>query len=71
MGTGTDAARAAGAGVHADVIDNFKDQLLIVLLRRLGSTVTIPVQEVDDTGRYVCSLSVTNGAFNFEVTEKQ
>lgn len=71
MGTGTNAARAAGAGIHADVIDNFKDQLLIVLLRRLGSTVTIPIQEVDDTGRYVCALSVTNGAFNFEVTEKQ
>lgn len=71
MGTGTDAARAAGAGIHADVIDNFKDQLLIVLLRRLGSTVTIPVQEVDDTGRYVCALSVTDGNFNFEVTKKQ
>jgi hypothetical protein len=71
MGTGTDAARAAGAGIHADVIDNFKDQLLIVLLRRLGSTVTIPVQEVDDTGRYVCAFSVTNGNFNFEVKQKQ
>lgn len=71
MGKGTDAARAAGAGLHADVIDDFKDQLLIVLLRRLGSTVTIPVREVDDTGRYVCSFSVKNDAFNFEVTEKQ
>lgn len=71
MGKGTDAARAAGAGLHADVIDDFKDQLLIVLLRRLGSAVTIPVREVDDTGRYVCSFSVKNDAFNFQVTEKQ
>ena len=51
MGKGTDAARAAGAGLHADVIDDF--------------------QEVDETGRFVCSFNVENGAFNFELTEKQ
>jgi hypothetical protein len=33
MGKGTDAARSAGAGLHADVIDDFKDQLLIAFLR--------------------------------------
>ena len=79
MGKGTDAARAAGAGLHADVIDDFKrlvaghvkDQLLIAFLRRLGSKVTIPVQEVDETRRFVCSFNVENGAFNFELTEKQ
>lgn len=71
MGTGTDAARAAGAGIHADVIDNFKDQLLIVLLLRLGGNVSIPVQEVDDTGGYVASFNVKDGAFNFEVSRKQ
>lgn len=71
MGKGTDAARAAGAGLHADVIDDFKDQLLIAFLRRLGNKVTIPVQEVDETGRFVCSFNVENGAFNFTLTEKQ
>lgn len=71
MGTGTDAARAAGAGIHADVIDNFKDQLLIVLLNRLGGKVSIPVAEVDATGRYVASFNVESGAFDFIVTEKQ
>ena len=58
-------------GKDADVIDDFKDQLLIAFLRRLGSKVTIPVQEVDETGRYVCSFNIENGAFNFVLTEKQ
>ena len=71
MGKGIDAARAAGAGLHADVIDDLKDQLLIVFLRRLGNKVTIPVHEVDDTGRFICSFNVENGAFNFVLTEKQ
>lgn len=71
MGKGTDLARMAGAGIHADVIDDFKDQLLIAFLRRLGSRVTIPVQEVDETGRFICSFNLENGAFNFELTEKQ
>lgn len=70
MGTGTDAARAAGAGLHADVIDNFKDQLLIVLLKRLGGKVSIPVAEVDDTGMDIVSMSVENRTFHFEVGKK-
>lgn len=71
MGTGIDAARAAGAGIHADVLDNFKDQLLIVLIRRLGGKVSIPVAEVDNTGGAVLSMSVRDGNFNFEVGAKQ
>ena len=71
MGKGTDAARAAGAGIHADVIDDFKDQLLIAFLRRLGNKVSIPVSEVDETGRFICSFNVENEIFNFTLTEKQ
>ena len=71
MGKGTDAARAVGAGLHADVIDDFKDQLLIALLRRLGSKVSIPVKEVDETGRFVCSFNIEGDAFNFTLAEKQ
>ena len=71
MGKGTNAARAAGAGAHADVIDDFKDQLLIALLRRLGGRVSIPVKEVDETGRFVCSFNIEDEAFNFVLTEKQ
>lgn len=71
MGKGTDAARAAGAVLHADVIDDFKDQLLIAFLRRLGGRVSIPVREVDETGSFVCSFNIENGAFNFMLSEKQ
>ncbi len=71
MGQGTNAARAAGAGLHADVIDDLKDQLLIAFLRRLGSKISIPVKEVDETGRFVCSFNVEGDAFNFTLTEKQ
>lgn len=35
MGKGIDLARNAGAGIHADVLDDFKDQLLVVFLKRL------------------------------------
>jgi hypothetical protein len=71
MGKGIEAARAAGAGLHADVIDDLKDQLLIAFLRRLGNKVTIPVQEVDETGRFLLSFNIENRAFNFTLTEKQ
>lgn len=72
MGKGIDLARAAGAGLHADVLDDFKDQLLIVLLKRLAKDgkVSVPVAEVDDTGRDLVSFSVNDGVFNFKVSKK-
>lgn len=72
MGKGIDMARAAGAGIHADVLDDFKDQLLVVLLKRLAKngSVAIPVTEVDDTGRDLVSFSVNDGIFNFVVSKK-
>jgi hypothetical protein len=70
MGKGTDLARQ-DAPEHAQVMDDFKDQLLIALLNRLGPTVTIPVSEVDDTGKYIVAFSVNDGVFNFEVRKKQ
>ena len=41
MGKGIDLARGidletGGIGLHADVLDDFKDQLLIVLLKRIA-----------------------------------
>lgn len=71
MGKGTDAARAAGGALHAQAIDDFKDQLLIALLHRLGDKVSIPVSEVDQTGRFVCLMNVTDGNFNFTLEQKQ
>lgn len=71
MGKGIDLARAAGAGVHADVIENFNEQLLIVFLKRLGGEVRIPVAEVDDTGQDLFVFSVNNGVFHFMLEKKQ
>jgi hypothetical protein len=70
MGKATDAARAAGATVHADLIDNLKEQLLIVFLKRLGGRVSIPVEEVDDTGHDLFALNFFDGVFNFEIQKK-
>lgn len=71
MGKGIDAARAAGAAEHAALLDDLKDQLLIVFLKRLGGKVSIPVAEVDDTGNDMLALSFVNGYFNFEARKKQ
>lgn len=70
MGTGTNLAREMGAKLHADVLDDFKDQLLIVFLKRLGGTVSIPLAEVDDTSQDNLAFSVVNGVFYFETRKK-
>lgn len=70
MGKGIDLARPH-APEHAALLDDLKDQLLIVLLKRLGGNVSIPVSEVDDTGGNVWLMNVRNGVFNFEVRKKQ
>lgn len=73
MGKGIDMARAAGAGIHADVLDDFKDQLLVCLLKRLmdkHGKVKVPVADVDATGDSTVSFSVDGGVFNFEVRKK-
>lgn len=70
MGRATDLARELGASVHADVIDAFKEQLLIVFLKRLGGKVSIPVSEVDDTGQDNLAFNVTDRVFHFEIRKK-
>jgi hypothetical protein len=69
MGKGVDLARE-DAPEHAAMIDDFKDQLLIAFLRRLGGKVSIPVKEVDETGSYLCAFHIENGAFHFVLTKK-
>ena len=71
MGKGIDAAREL-APEHAAVLDDFKDQLLIALIRRLvkNNCVSIPVSEVDDTGGLLLAFSVNDGCFNFELRKK-
>lgn len=71
MGKGIDAARPT-APEHAAVLDDFKDQLLIVFLKRLGGKVSIPVAEVDDTGQDMFAFRIDeNKVFHFETKRKQ
>lgn len=70
MGKGIDLARQE-ALEHAAVLDNFKDQLLIVLIKRLGGNVRLPIAEVDDTGGDLLAFNIEDGAFNFELRKKQ
>ena len=71
MGKGIDLARA-DAPEHVAVLDDFKDQLLIALIRRLAKNncVSIPVSEVDDTGGLLVAFSVNDGCFNFKLMKK-
>lgn len=69
MGKGIDLARA-DAPEHTALMDDFKDQLMIAFMRRLGGKVSIPVTEVDETGGYLLAFSINNGVFNFELRKK-
>lgn len=69
MGQGIDMVRQ-DSPLHAEVLDNFKDQLLIVLLKRLGPKVSISVEEMDDTCMDTVAFNVIDGVFNFEVRKK-
>jgi hypothetical protein len=73
MGKGIDMARTAGAGIHADVLDDLKDQLLVVFLKRLqalGHNLQFDVSEVDDTGRDIVSFRIEGSVFHFEMSKK-
>ena len=69
MGKGVDAIRDENPE-HAAMIDDLKDQLLIVFLKRLGGNIDIPVTEIDDTGQDTLSMSVNKGVFHFEINKK-
>lgn len=69
MGQGIDLA-ALTSPEHAAMIDDLKDQLLIVFLKRLGGDVRVPVEEVDATGRYCLAMSLDGRTFHFKLEEK-
>lgn len=78
MGKGRDMAREAdiqegGAGLHAQVLDDFKDQLMIVLMKRCqkNGKVRIPLKEMDDTGQDMIAFAIREGVFHFELSKKQ
>lgn len=79
MSKGIDMARetdiaCGGTGIAADLMDNFKEQLVVCLLKRLQDkrgVVRVPVAEVDATGDVVIMLAIRNNEFIFEVKKKQ
>jgi hypothetical protein len=78
MGKGIELARGldletGGAGIHAELLDDFKDQLLVVFLKRLqalGQKLDFPVAEVDDTGQDMVSFRIVDRVFHFELSKK-
>ena len=72
MSKAIEAARAAGNAAHADLVEELKEQLLIVFLKRLGGKVDVPCAEVDDTGQDLFMFSVdAQRVFHFEIQKKQ
>ncbi len=71
MGKGIDLARS-DAPLHAKVLDDLKDQILIVFLKRLGGKLDLPVSEVDDTYQdlFAFSVDAKTSMFHFEVRKK-
>lgn len=72
MGQGINMARDH-APEHAALIDNLKDQLLIVFLKRLrelGDDLRFPVAEVDNTGLDLLAFRIEGSDFVFQLSRK-
>lgn len=66
------ASELFGSREHAALLDDLKDQLLIVFLKRLGGAIDMPVSEVDDTAQDLFAFSVypQTKRFHFEIRKK-
>lgn len=70
MGRGIDLAKTLSSnpeGVKA--LDDLKEQLIIVLVKRLGGAVDVSLKEMDDTGsdNLMMGLTPESMTFHFEV----
>lgn len=58
----------------SNLMSAFKDQVLLVLVNRLGGTVDLPMSEIDETGQFIASITpvVTPAGqvFRIEVRKK-
>jgi hypothetical protein len=73
MGKGIDMARA-DAPEHAALMDDFKDQFIIVALKRLeklGDNLVFPLAEVDDTGQDMLAFRIDEQKNFIFVLEKK
>lgn len=56
-------------------LEDMRDQLLLVLVRRLGGKARIPVREIDQTGGFLLDMIIEGegptAAFKFTVRKKQ
>lgn len=70
MGKGTDMARLENPD-HAQLMDNFKEQLLLAMIIKAGGRYSIPVSAVDATGGWVLEVCVDeHQVFHFEAKRK-
>lgn len=68
MGKGIDLAAITNPEV-ARAVEDMRDQLVIVLLKRLGGSIEVPVAELDDTDRDNLGMFFDQGrkVFTFEI----
>jgi len=74
MGKITEAGKVfADNEAHIAAIEAMKNQLLIVLVNRLGGCIQVPMSEIDDTSQFVMMLRLDNNndSFTFTVHKKQ
>ena len=66
-------AQEAEAYLGGDTLNLVRQQLMLVLLDRLGGEVTIPVAEVDATGRFAMTMDVdqVTKTFTLKLGKKQ
>ena len=71
MGLGINLARES-APEHAEAMDNLKEQLLLVLINRLGGKIYVPVKEIDDARQFILymSLDPESRVFSFDLQKK-
>jgi hypothetical protein len=58
-------AGEAEAYLGGDTMDLFRQQLMLVMLDRLGGEIVVPVAEVDATGRFTMEMEIDPRAGSF------
>lgn len=73
MITGTDLAKQAGGAEHAKYIEAMLQQLLIVMVKRSGGHINVPVSEIDATSQDTLAMQLLpdRQTFCFTVKPKQ
>jgi hypothetical protein len=72
MGKGIELAKSLDPEI-AEAMEDLRDQLLIVFLKRLGGVADVSVEEMDATGGVAMTLELTENpkGFRFEIIKKQ